>query len=160
MYDTGLWAPLQIQLDVTVRLLVALALGAVLGYERQLTNHPAGLRTYMLVSGGAACFMALSMYGFGAVLTPGSVVLDPSRVAAQIVAGVGFLGAVTIWRTGATVRGLTTAASIWVAAAIGMAAGAAFYLVGLALAILGAVTLHYLRGPEERAPRSADPGDA
>lgn len=153
-------APLQIQLDVLLRLFAALALGAILGYEREATHHPAGLRTHMLVSGGAACFMALSMYGFGAVLAPGAVVLDPSRVAAQIVTGVGFLGAGTIWRTGATVRGLTTAASIWVAAAIGMAAGAAFYLVGFALAILGAATLHFLRGPEERALRSVAPSDA
>jgi putative Mg2+ transporter-C (MgtC) family protein len=143
-------APIAIQFDVVLRVLIAFALGGVLGFERESSNQPAGLRTHMLVSAGAATFMALSMFGFGAVLSPGSVVLDPSRVAAQIVTGVGFLGAGTIWRTGVTVRGLTTAASIWVAAAIGMASGAAFYIVGLVLTVVAAVALHYLRPPQKR----------
>jgi putative Mg2+ transporter-C (MgtC) family protein len=141
------------QLDIVLRIVVAVLLGAIIGYERESTNQPAGLRTHMLVAGGAACFMALSMFGFGAVIEPGRVVLDPSRVAAQIVTGVGFLGAGAIWRTRASVRGLTTAASIWVVAAIGMACGAALYIVAAAFTILGAITLHFLHGPSKRGPR-------
>ena len=84
---------LGLQLDIIVRIVIAVLLGAVIGYERESTNQPAGLRTHMLVAGGAACFMTLSMFGFGDVISTGRIVLDPSRVAAQIVTGVGFLGA-------------------------------------------------------------------
>jgi putative Mg2+ transporter-C (MgtC) family protein len=103
---------------------LALALSAVIGLEREIRQKNAGLRTHTLVGVGAALFMLISKYGFTDVLEPGRIVLDPSRVAAQIVTGVGFLGAGLIFVRRDSVRGLTTAASIWVTAAIGSAAGA------------------------------------
>jgi putative Mg2+ transporter-C (MgtC) family protein len=105
-------------------LLLALALSAVIGLEREIHQKSAGLRTHTLVGVGAALFMLISKYGFTDVLERGTVVLDPSRVAAQIVTGVGFLGAGLIFVRRDSVRGLTTAAAVWVTAAVGAAAGA------------------------------------
>src|SRR6478609_7894661 len=87
-----------------VRVLLAFVLGGVVGFERERQQRPAGLRTHMLVAAGAACFTVASVYGFDGFGT----VRDPARLAAQIVSGIGFLGAGTIFRTGSTVRGLTT----------------------------------------------------
>jgi putative Mg2+ transporter-C (MgtC) family protein len=103
---------------------LALVLSAAIGLEREIRQKHAGLRTHTLVGVGAALFMLISKYGFSDVLEPRLVVLDPSRVAAQIVTGVGFLGAGLIFVRRDAVRGLTTAAGIWVTAAIGSAAGA------------------------------------
>jgi putative Mg2+ transporter-C (MgtC) family protein len=105
-------------------LLLALALSAAIGLEREVRQKNAGLRTHTLVGIGAALFMLISKYGFTDVAVPHLVVLDPSRVAAQIVTGVGFLGAGLIFVRRDSVRGLTTAAAIWVTAAVGSAAGA------------------------------------
>ena len=111
-----------------LRLAVAALLGGVIGLERELDEKAAGLRTHMLVSVGSALFTLVSAYGFREFLTHGKVVsFDPSRIAAQIVTGIGFLGAGAIIRQGFSVRGLTTAATLWVVAAIGMAAGAGYY---------------------------------
>jgi putative Mg2+ transporter-C (MgtC) family protein len=114
-------------------LALALLLSALIGVEREIRQKSAGLRTHTLVGLGAALFMLISKYGFNDVIEPGRVVLDPSRVAAQIVTGIGFLGAGLIFVRHDSVRGLTTAASIWVTAAIGACAGAG-------LPILAAVT--------------------
>src|SRR6202453_4995774 len=103
---------------------LALVLSAAIGLEREVRQKNAGLRTHTLVGVGAALFMLISKYGFTDVLEPGLVVLDPSRMAAQIVSGVGFLGAGLIFVRRDSVRGLTTAAGIWVTAAVGCAAGA------------------------------------
>jgi putative Mg2+ transporter-C (MgtC) family protein len=103
---------------------LALLLSALIGFERELRQKSAGLRTHTLVGVGAALFMLISKYGFNDVLVPGRVILDPSRVAAQIVTGVGFLGAGLIFVRRDSVRGLTTAAAIWVTAAVGAASGA------------------------------------
>jgi putative Mg2+ transporter-C (MgtC) family protein len=103
---------------------IALGLSAAIGLERESRQKSAGLRTHTLVGVGAALFMLISKYGFSDVLKPGEVILDPSRVAAQIVTGVGFLGAGLIFVRSDAVRGLTTAAAVWVTAAIGAAAGA------------------------------------
>ncbi len=103
---------------------LALALSALIGLEREMRQKSAGLRTHTLVGVGAALFMLISKYGFNDVLEPGRVILDPSRVAAQIVTGVGFLGAGLIFVRRDSVRGLTTAAAIWVTAAVGAASGA------------------------------------
>lgn len=102
----------------------ALVLSAAIGVEREIRQKSAGLRTHTLVGVGAALFMLISKYGFSDVLKPGQVVLDPSRMAAQIVTGIGFLGAGLIFVRRDAVRGLTTAAAVWVTAAIGAAAGA------------------------------------
>lgn len=115
-FDLGL------QLDLAVRLLVSAVLGAVIGFEREIHDHPAGMRTHLLVSLGSGAFTVLSIYSFTG---------DTSRVAAQIVSGIGFLGAGAIIKYGTSVRGLTTAASLWATAAVGMAAGAGWWLVAL-----------------------------
>ena len=112
-----------IELEMVLRLLLATALGAIIGYQRERAAKPAGLRTHILICVGAALFTIGSLYGFGAAS-------DPARVAAGIVAGIGFLGAgAIIRREEGIVAGLTTAATIWAVAAIGLAAGAGLYLV-------------------------------
>ena len=125
-------------------LFLALALSAVIGLERELHQKNAGLRTHTLVGVGAALFMLVSKYGFTDVLEARVVVLDPSRMAAQIVSGVGFLGAGLIFVRRDSVRGLTTAASIWIAAAIGSASGAGLPILAvLATAIYLVVALGF-----------------
>ena len=112
------------------RLAVAAGLGGLVGLEREFREREAGLRTHMLVAIGAALFTIVSAFGFHDVLSAESsrvAVLDPSRIAAQIVSGIGFLGAGAIIRQGLSIRGLTTAATLWAVAAIGMATGAGLY---------------------------------
>ena len=133
--------------EMTLRILLAFMLGALLGWERERAGRPAGLRTFMMVTAGSAAFTLISIYGFRDTATVG----DPARVAAQIVTGIGFLGAGTIWRTTSTVRGLTTAAGIWFAAAVGMMAGAGMYVIAVVTAILGFICLQWLRLPAGRA---------
>ena len=116
-------------------LLATFVLCSLIGIERQLRNKAAGYRTHVLVGLGSCAFTLVSAYGFSAVLGS-DVNLDPSRIAAQIVSGIGFLGAGVIFKGRSVVRGLTTAASIWVAAAIGMACGAGMLFVGLLLTAL------------------------
>jgi putative Mg2+ transporter-C (MgtC) family protein len=115
--------------DVLLRLVVAAALAGAIGLERELRERAAGLRTHMLVGVGSALFTIVSAYAWRdfRFSTPEGIVFDPTRVAAQIVTGIGFLGAGAIIRQGLSVRGLTTAAGLWVVAAIGMAAGAGYY---------------------------------
>src|SRR5688500_13060369 len=113
---------LGVQLDISIRLLVASVLGAAIGLESELHAPPAGMRTHLLVSLGSAAFTVLSIFFFQA--PEGALQTDPSRIAAQIVSGIGFLGAGAILKYGASVRGLTTAASLWATAGVGMAAGA------------------------------------
>ena len=115
--------------EVLVRIGLAAALGGAIGMEREIREREAGLRTHMLVSVGAALFTLVSAYAWHDFdfSTPEGIVFDPTRIAAQIVTGIGFLGAGAIIRQGLSVRGLTTAATLWVVAAIGMAAGAGYY---------------------------------
>jgi putative Mg2+ transporter-C (MgtC) family protein len=129
-----------------VRLAIAAALGGAIGLERELDEKSAGLRTHLLVSVGSALFTIVSAYGFREFLTSGQAIVraDPARIAAQIVTGIGFLGAGVIFRQGFTVRGLTTAATLWLVAAVGMAAGAGYWQ-GAVIATGGAlVTLRPL----------------
>src|SRR6187402_210682 len=130
------------ELDLIGRLLVAAVLGAVIGIERELHDHPAGVRTHLLVALGSALFTVLSIVGFPS--TDGTAT-DPSRIAAQIVTGIGFLGAGAIIKYGPSVRGLTTAASLWAAAAIGMAAGAGLPFLGIATTVIVFLSLWPLR---------------
>ena len=131
--------------EVLLRLFVAAALGGLVGLERELRERQAGLRTHLVVSVGAALFTLVSAYGFHSVLSQGRIVADPTRIAAQIVSGIGFLGAGAIIRQGLSVRGLTTAATLWLVAAIGMASGAGYWDAAL-IATLGAlITLGPLR---------------
>ena len=120
---------------MVLRLLLAAALGAIIGYQRERAGKPAGLRTHILICVGAALFTIGSLYGFGATA-------DPSRVAAGIVAGIGFLGAGAILhRQGGIVEGLTTAATIWAVAAVGLAAGAGLYVVSVVTAAVILIVL-------------------
>ena len=113
------------------RLLAAAALGSLIGFERERLLWAAGIRTHMLVCVGACLFMIVSAFGFSTSITQSHVVLDPSRVAAQVVSGIGFLGAGAILARGEIVRGLTTAASIWTVAAIGLAVGGGLYFAAV-----------------------------
>jgi putative Mg2+ transporter-C (MgtC) family protein len=117
-------------------LAIAFILSALIGLEREYRQKSAGLRTYTVVGVGAALFMLVSKYGFSDVLQAGRVVLDPSRVAAQIVTGIGFIGGGVIFMRRDLVRGLTTAAIVWLTAAVGMACGAGLPI--LAVAVTGA----------------------
>jgi putative Mg2+ transporter-C (MgtC) family protein len=119
-----------------IELGLAFFLSAVIGLEREIRHKSAGLRTYTVVGTAAALFVLVSKYGFSDVLVANSIVLDPSRVAAQIVSGIGFIGAGLIFVSQDQVRGLTTAATVWLVTAIGMACGAG--LPWLALAATGA----------------------
>jgi putative Mg2+ transporter-C (MgtC) family protein len=139
--------------EMVFRMLLAFGLGGLLGFERQRAGRPAGLRTFMMVTAGSAAFTLVSIFGF---LEQGTV-RDPARVAAQIVTGIGFLGAGTIWRTPSTVRGLTTAATIWFAAAVGMMVGAGLYLVAIVTAVMGFACLQWLRSPGRRASPGGEP---
>jgi putative Mg2+ transporter-C (MgtC) family protein len=133
--------------DALGRLAVAGALGAVIGFERELRDREAGVRTQLLVSMGSALFTMVSAYGFHEFLTSGGSLVrtDPTRIAAQIVTGIGFLGAGAIIREGLSIRGLTTAATLWVVAAIGMAAGAGWYWPAVAATALTIFALWPLR---------------
>lgn len=113
---------------LVIRLLLSVMLGGLIGFERERKNHAAGLRTHTLVCLGSCLIMILSMYGFADFVNEPNVRLDPARLAAQVITGVGFLGAGTILFTGKSITGLTTAASIWVVMAIGLTIGAGFYL--------------------------------
>ncbi|MEI9804753.1 MAG: MgtC/SapB family protein [Pseudolabrys sp.] len=113
--------------ELVLRLVIAAGLGSLIGAERERLIWAAGLRTHMLVCVGACLFMVVSAYGFAGVTGPG-IVLDPSRVAAQVVSGIGFLGAGSILLRGDLIRGLTTAASLWTVAAIGLAVGGGLYI--------------------------------
>lgn len=124
--------------EIALRLLLACIFGGIVGYERERTDSPAGFRTHILVSLGAALIMILSMYGFNEFT---SVSKDPARLAAQVVSGIGFLGAGTILRDNTSIRGLTTAASLWVVSAIGLATGAGFYFSSFLATLLVFITL-------------------
>ena len=152
------------QLDLAMRLTVGLVLGAIIGFEREMSRQPAGFRTHSLVSLGAALFTVVSAFGFSGDL------VDPTRIAAQIVSGIGFIGAGTILQHRGHIRGLTTAASLWSVAAIGTAAGAGLYVVAvvgtlLILVILSildrieAMARRRLRLPPEYAPPKNEPDD-
>ena len=122
------------EIEITIRIVLALVLGGVLGLERELQGRPAGLRTHALVSVGAALVMLVSMYGFP------QDVGDPGRIAAQVVSGIGFLGAGAILRDGTDIRGITTAATLW----IGLAAGNGYYFAAILTTVLCLITLIFL----------------
>lgn len=130
------------EFELLSRLLLAAFLGLILGLEREYIGKPAGMRTYALVSLGSALFTIISKFGF---LDSAGVALDPSRVAAQIVTGIGFLGAGIIVLQGIKLRGVTTASGIWVSAAIGMAAGTGLYLISLTGTLVAVILIAVMR---------------
>ncbi|WP_321834142.1 MgtC/SapB family protein [Clostridium butyricum] len=134
-----------IQLDYLLRLFIAAVCGMAIGYERKNRMKEAGIRTHFIVAIGAALIMIISKYGFQDQIGWPNMSLDPSRIAAQVVTGVGFLGAGVIFMQKQTIVGLTTAAGVWVTAAIGLSIGSGLYFVGIAatvITILGQILLH------------------
>lgn len=128
-------------LDLLARLGVAAALGAVIGFEREVQNHPAGARTHALVAVGAALFTIAGGYGFADT----GQIFDPTRVAGQVASGIGFIGAGAILRIGVSVRGLTTAATLWLAAALGVTLGSGAFVAAVLAAAATLLTLIGLR---------------
>src|SRR5579862_769538 len=142
----------ELHLELLVRILVGTLLGGAIGYERDLHGRPAGLRTHAIVALASATFMVVStrfLY-FQHYSKDDLVSVDPSRIAASVVSGIGFLGAGAILREGITIRGLTTAAGLWLVAAIGMASGGGMYVESVFATLLGLVTLTLLRRFEDR----------
>jgi len=134
-------------LEIVLRIVLAAVLGGAIGLERELREREAGLRTHLLVSVGSALFTMVSAYAWTdwQFSNREGLVFDPTRIAAQVVTGIGFLGAGAIIRQGLSVKGLTTAATLWVVAAIGMAAGVGYYEAALVTTALVLVTLGPLR---------------
>lgn len=127
--------------------MLAAVLGGLIGFERELSDQPAGFRTHMLVSVGAALFTLAGAFGVESILreVPMQVRYDPTRIAAQIVTGIGFLGAGAIIQQGFSVRGLTTAASLWVTAAVGLSAGLGYYWGAAVTAVFTVAALYLLK---------------
>ena len=136
---------LDIHPQMLLRMVVAVFVGALIGYERERKGKPAGVRTHSMVCLGAALFTVVSLYGFG---TAG----DPTRVAAMVVSGIGFLGAGAILHQRESVHGLTTAASLWVTAAIGLAVGVGMFAMSLVTTILVFLLLHFGPRPSRKTP--------
>ncbi|TSO25525.1 MgtC/SapB family protein [Lactobacillus sp. LL6] len=130
MYLANL-ASIQIEWDWLLRIVVAAFCGAIIGYERAIQRKSAGVRTHIVVAIASALFMIVSKYGFTDLLNMHGIALDPSRIAAQIVTGISFIGAGTILVRRDQISGLTTAAGVWATAAIGMAVGAGLYFIGI-----------------------------
>jgi putative Mg2+ transporter-C (MgtC) family protein len=145
------------QWEIILRLVLAVAAGGLIGLEREIHGRAAGFRTQILVCLGSTLIMLISIYGFDMSGMSGTT-RDPARLAAQVVSGIGFLGAGTIMREGTSIKGLTTAASLWVVAGIGLAIGAGFYLGAVVATIIAVLTLvnrleQYLLPHEERSLR-------
>ena len=142
--------------EIVLRLFVAAALGGFLGFEREIHGRPAGIRTYLILSLGSALIMVISEYlllRFQGV-PPGALVqVDPGRIAAQAVTGIGFLGAGVIMRSKDSVKGLTTAACVWVTCAIGLAIGAGFYVFGVLVTLMTVISLVAIKAFERRLPK-------
>ena len=130
--------------EFVLRLFIAGILGSIIGLDREYRAKEAGYRTHFLVSLGSALLMIVSQHGFGGILDTPNVNLDPSRIASQVVTGIGFIGAGTIILHKQTVRGLTTAAGIWATSAIGLAVGAGMYELGISATILTLIGLEVL----------------
>ena len=147
----------QLELTMVLRLIVAAILGGIVGMERGSGDRPAGFRTHILVCVGSALFMLVSIYGFDDI-APVTTNLeddigtrrDTARIAAQVVSGIGFLGAGTILHEGLTIKGLTTAASLWIVSAIGLAVGSGMYLLSAVATMLTMLTLVTFRTWEKR----------
>ena len=137
-------------LEIVIRIAFAILCGGVVGWEREQREKAAGLRTHIFVSMGSALIMIVSAYGFADAIKPGSIVLDPSRIAAQVVSGISFLGAGVIWFNKSKVRGLDTAAGIWTTSAMGLAAGAGMYLPAFAVTAVVLLMNIFLQPLEQR----------
>jgi putative Mg2+ transporter-C (MgtC) family protein len=137
-------------LELVLRLVVAAVLGGLVGLERERLEWAAGMRTHALVSLGSALFMVVSIFGFSDILNEQHVILDPSRVAAQVASGIGFIGAGTIIFRREIIKGLTTAASIWAVAAVGLAVGGGMFLAAISATLLALALLVLARPVKQR----------
>ena len=135
--------------EYLARIGLAFLLGASIGIERELHHRPAGLRTHALVAVGAALITLVSIYGFSDVVGSAGVDLDPSRIAAQVISGIGFIGAGTIIAHSDRVQGLTTAASMWTVAAIGLACGTGLFVPAIATTVVALIILVPFKYVEE-----------
>ena len=140
--------------DIIIRILVGALLGAAVGLERELNDQPAGLRTHIILVMGATLAMVLSV-NLGHLFARPGLPADPARLAAQVISGIGFLGAGAILRFGYNVKGLTTATSLWTMAIVGMAVGAGYYLVGLITTSIMLIVLVFLHIFKDRFVRAA-----
>ncbi len=140
--------------EIAIRVLLAGVFGAVIGLDRELTDQPAGLRTHILVSLGSALFTMVGALAAASDITG----IDPTRIAAQVVTGIGFLGAGAILRQGLSVRGLTTAAGLWVTAAVGVAVGLGFWIAGAITTAAAAFSLFALKPLERKLLGRLKPG--
>lgn len=140
---------------IVLRLFVALILSGLIGFEREVKNHSAGFRTHILVGVGSCLMMILSLFGFSAFMEEyDNVQFDPARIPSYVISGIGFLGAGTIIVYGGTIRGLTTAASIWAVAGIGLVVGAGMYSVAILTTLIILVSLIFLNHIEKLLPKS------
>jgi putative Mg2+ transporter-C (MgtC) family protein len=142
-------------MHILLRLLLSVLLGGLVGWERERSNHAAGLRTHILVCMGSTLIIMLSIYGFSEFVHEVNIRIDPARLASAVITGVGFLGAGTILFTGKSITGLTTAASIWIVAAVGLAIGAGFYFASIMATILILLTLVVFNKLEQRYIRGS-----
>jgi putative Mg2+ transporter-C (MgtC) family protein len=136
--------------DIVIRLCLAFVAGGIIGFERSSRHQVAGLRTHILISVGACCLMLLSIWMPQHFAGPHTTNVDPGRIAAQVVSGMGFLGAGAIIRLGNNIRGLTTAASLWLIAAIGMTIGAGMYAAAITAVVLAILALLVLNRIERK----------
>jgi putative Mg2+ transporter-C (MgtC) family protein len=135
---------------IIIRVLVALLLSGLIGFERELKNHSAGFRTHILVGVGSCLMMVLSLYGFDTYIEQyGNIRFDPARIPSYVISGIGFLGAGTIMVYGGTIRGLTTAASIWTVAGLGLVVGAGMYAVAVFTTLIILLSLVFLNNFEK-----------
>lgn len=139
--------------ELLLRMVIAAVLGGLIGLEREWSNHAAGFRTHILVCLGSATIMLLSVYGFSQFVNETNVRVDPARLAAQVISGIGFLGAGAILRNGSVISGLTTAASVWVVAAIGLCVGAGFLFAAFYATLMVLISLFLLNKWEKHLMR-------
>jgi len=136
--------------EILIRLFLASFFGALIGLERERKDWTAGMRTHMMVSVGSSLIMMVSAFGFSDILGTEHVVLDPARVAAQVISGIGFIGAGTILFLKGTIRGLTTASGLWTVAAIGLATGGGMYFAAASATVIALIILWALQPIEKR----------
>lgn len=148
--------------QIVLRIIIGAALGGLVGLEREIRGQAAGFRTHTLVAMGSTLFTLVSLYGFAEFVGPSGepTNLDPSRIASQVVVGIGFLGAGAIMRHGTSVKGLTTAASLWVVAAMGLAVGVGLYVGAITVALLLLIVLRGLRSTENLLVKWIYPDEA
>ena len=143
---------MSIEVDIIIRLLLSVIFGGAIGYVREIKRKAAGLRTHMLVCMGSAIFTLVSIY----MAQDGGMNADPTRIAASVVTGIGFIGAGAIFQMGGSVKGLTTAASIWVCAALGLAVGAGYYDIATFSTILALIVIQLLQTVERKFVRPSE----